>query len=94
MFLDLKSSTSIAEKLGHIKYSMLIQECFNDITDIVTANKAEIYQYVGDEIVLSWEKEKGTDKNNCLNLFFEFKNKIESGKDNYIKNKNKSRNKF
>ena len=30
MFLDLKSSTTIAEKLSHVRYSQLIQECFAD----------------------------------------------------------------
>jgi len=30
MFLDLQSSTHHAEKLGHIKYSMFIQDCFDD----------------------------------------------------------------
>jgi adenylate cyclase len=28
MFIDLKASTTIAEKLGHIRYSRLIQDCF------------------------------------------------------------------
>ncbi len=28
MFLDLKSSTTLAERLGHFKYSELIQDCF------------------------------------------------------------------
>jgi len=28
MFPDLTSSTTLAEKLGHIKYSQLIQDCF------------------------------------------------------------------
>ena len=32
MFLDLKSSTAIAEKLGHIQFSQLIQHCFTDLT--------------------------------------------------------------
>ena len=31
MFLDLESSTMIAEKLGHIKYSELIRDCFLEI---------------------------------------------------------------
>ncbi len=31
MFLDLKSSTATAERLGHIKYSELIQDCFSDL---------------------------------------------------------------
>src|SRR5688572_6403514 len=33
MFMDLKSSTSIAEKLGHLKYSACIRDCFFDINE-------------------------------------------------------------
>jgi adenylate cyclase len=50
MFMDLKSSTTSAEKLGHIKYSQFIQDCFFDITDVITKYDAKIYQYVGDEL--------------------------------------------
>jgi len=78
MFIDLKSSTTIAEKLGHLKYSRLIQDCFYDVTDVVAKYKAEIYQYVGDEIVLTWELEKGIENDNCFKFFFEFKRKLES----------------
>ncbi len=83
MFIDLKASTSIAEKLGHLKYSRLIQDCFYDVTDVVAKYKAEIYQYVGDEIVLTWELEKGIENDNCFKFFFEFKNKLELLSDYY-----------
>jgi adenylate cyclase len=83
MFLDLKASTSIAEKLGHIKYSSLIQDCFYDITDIVEKYQAEIYQYVGDEIVLTWDVEKGMKNENCFRFYFEFKQKLERRKEYY-----------
>jgi adenylate cyclase len=72
MFLDLKSSTTIAETLGHYKYSQLIQDCFYDINDVVSQFDAEIYQYVGDEVVLSWPYAKGLTNKNCVALFFEF----------------------
>lgn len=35
MFLDLTSSTAIAEELGHSKYSQLLQDCFYDINELV-----------------------------------------------------------
>jgi len=54
IFLDLKSSTTHAEKLGHVKYSKLIRDCFLHINYISVKYRAEIYQYVVDEIVLSW----------------------------------------
>ena len=53
MFLDLQSSTSIDEQLGHLKYSQLIQDCFYDLNMILNRYNAEIYQYVGDEAVLT-----------------------------------------
>jgi adenylate cyclase len=70
MFMDLKSSTTFAEKLGHIKYSQFIQDCFFDITDIITKYDAEIYQYVGDEVVLSWSIEEGIEQGHCIKTFF------------------------
>ncbi len=85
MFLDLKSSTTYAEKLGHIKYSQLIQDCFFDITEVVTKHDAEIYQYVGDEVVLSWKLKKGLKNNNCINAYFAY-DKTLNDKSEYYEN--------
>ena len=41
MFLDLKGSTTIAEQLGHRRYSSLIQDCFRDLTGTLLATRAE-----------------------------------------------------
>ncbi len=86
MFLDLKGSTSIAEKLGDIKYSEMIAACFHDITDIVIQYRAEIYQYVGDEVVLCWDINKGLKNLNCIKTFFAFENKLNDHKEYYLKN--------
>ncbi|MDT0539913.1 adenylate/guanylate cyclase domain-containing protein [Croceitalea sp. P059] len=83
MFLDLKSSTTIAEKLGHFKYSQLIQDCFYDLNEVVPEYDAEIYQYVGDEAVLSWPYQKGLSNNNCVRLFFTFRKKLFDKTDYY-----------
>lgn len=85
MFLDLQSSTAIAERLGHIRYSRFLQDCFNDL-DVVVAFKTEIYQYVGDEVVLTWDVIEGVNKANCLRAFYTFKEKLASRKDYYEKN--------
>lgn len=86
MFLDLKSSTTIAETLGHFKYSQLIQDCFYDLNDVVPKFAAEIYQYVGDEAVLSWPYHKGLANNNCVALFFAFQTVLKS-RNSYYKDK-------
>lgn len=75
MFLDLQSSTQLAETLGHIQYSKLIQDCFNDL-GVVVENEAEIYQYVGDEAILTWKLIDGIRNQNCLNAYFNFKSRL------------------
>jgi adenylate cyclase len=47
MFLDLKSSTTIAEKIGHKKFYGMLNLFFGLITEPVLLTRAEIYQYVG-----------------------------------------------
>lgn len=83
MFLDLISSTKYAEKLGHKRYSMMIQDCYSDLTDAVIECSAQIYQYVGDEVVLTWDKSMGIKNNNCIKAYFEFKQILEMKKNYY-----------
>ncbi len=82
MFLDLKSSTYIAERLGHLQYSRLIQDCFNDL-DVVRKYNAEVYQYVGDEVVLTWKLAEGLVNSNCLRAYFDFQKRISEREDHY-----------
>jgi len=72
LFIDLRGSTTIAEKLGHFRFSRLIQDCFADITDAVIKHEAEIYQYIGDEVILCWKSKSGLKRNNCIEAFLHF----------------------
>ena len=71
MFLDIRSSTTIAEDLGHIQYFELLNDFFRDIAEPISKNKGQIYQYVGDEVVISWPLEDGLTNANCLQCFFD-----------------------
>jgi adenylate cyclase len=84
MFLDLKSSTTIAENLSHILYSQLIQECFAELTDPILKYKGQIYQYVGDEVVITWEKQTGLDNSNCLKFYYDYINRLEKKREHFI----------
>jgi adenylate cyclase len=83
MFLDLKSSTTIAEKLGHIQYHNLLNDFFDDINDSIIFTKGEIYQYIGDEITVSWTMKNGIENENCLRCFFSIGDKIKSNSTKY-----------
>ena len=87
MFLDLQSSTKHAENLGHIEYSKMIQDCFNDL-GVVVENEAEIYQYVGDEAILTWKLEDGLRDQNCLNAYFNFQQQLGLRKEHYLQKYN------
>jgi adenylate cyclase len=55
MFIDLKDSTPIAEKLGHEHYFLFIREFIYHISLALIEHGGIIYQYVGDEVVVSWK---------------------------------------
>ena len=84
MFVDLKGSTAIAEELGHIQYSRFIQDCFYDLF-VVHKYGAEVYQYVGDEVVLSWELKRRMKLNNCIKAFWAFQDRLVKRRAYYLK---------
>ncbi|MCW8812889.1 MAG: adenylate/guanylate cyclase domain-containing protein [Chlorobium sp.] len=84
LFIDLNLSTAIAEKIGNIKYSSFLIDYYHDMTGAILMSKAEIYQYIGDEIVLTWSLTDGIKHSRCINCFFDIKNNIELNKESYL----------
>ncbi|REG99453.1 adenylate/guanylate cyclase domain-containing protein [Flavobacterium aquicola] len=83
MFLDMYSSTAAAEEAGHYTYSLLLQECFSDLSDLLPKYNAEVYQYVGDEAVLTWKISQGFDRAKCIAIYEDFCTKIDNKKGFY-----------
>ena len=83
MFLDLKSSTTLAERLGLEKYYSLLNDFFHEISEPVHSTKAEIYQYVGDEVIFTWKTKNGIADSNCLKIFFKIREKVTANKKYY-----------
>jgi adenylate cyclase len=84
LFIDLKSSTTIAEQLGHARYSRLLNTCFNDLAEVIRFHEAEIYQFVGDEAVLTWRTDADQKKARCIKLFYDFKNRLAQNRTLYL----------
>ena len=84
MFLDIKSSTTLAERIGHENFYSFLNSFFHEITDPVLITKADIYQYVGDEVVFTWKLNDGIFNANCVKLFFLIKNNIKNNEDYYL----------
>lgn len=85
MFLDLQGSTAVAERLGHEQFCRLIQDCFVDLTQSALIHEVEIYQYVGDEAILTWNKAKATQNANCIQIFYDFNNTLLKKSAYYLK---------
>ena len=83
MFLDMKSSTTIAEQMGHAKYFELIKSYYEDMTDAILETSGEVYQYVGDEIVVSWTEEKGLFEDNCIRCYQKINESIQNESNKY-----------
>lgn len=84
MFVDVKSSTTIAEQLGDLQYSSLLQDLFSDFTDGILASRAEVYQYAGDEIILTWKRGSGLEDARCLFCFYLLKQSIQKREGYYL----------
>ena len=84
MFLDMKSSTTIAENLGHEKYFELLKTYYADMTNAILETYGEVYQYVGDEIVITWKETSGIYKNNCIHCFRKISEILDKKKNKYI----------
>ncbi|MEP4093671.1 adenylate/guanylate cyclase domain-containing protein [Reichenbachiella sp.] len=84
MFLDLRSSTSIAEKLGEEKYFNFLKQVYSWVTPAILNHAGEIYQYVGDEIVISWKPKYGFLRANCLECFFDIQKSLKAKKGYFI----------
>ncbi len=76
MFMDLKDSTPIAEKLGHQVYFKFIRDFIYQASMAVIEFNGKIYQYVGDEIIASWIVEKNNSRK-CMDTVIECRRNIQ-----------------
>ena len=83
LFADLTSSTAMAEKLGHEKYSSLIQQVFMEFSELVIRHGGDIYQFVGDEVVVTWRTKRASNFAASIRLFLAFKELLNKRSDFY-----------
>jgi class 3 adenylate cyclase len=84
MFVDMKSSTSHAEKLGHELYFKMLQEYYKDLSIAIVKYKGDIYQYAGDQVIVTWTLQRGLTKKRCARCFLSMRKIFERNKDKYL----------
>ncbi len=70
LFLDLEGSTQLAERLGSARYFELLRQFVDDLSEPVLESRGAIYQYAGDEVVITWPREAGAREAACVRCFF------------------------
>ncbi len=84
IFIDLKSSTTLAEKLGHVQYSLFIDRCFQKLTESIYEFDATVYQFVGDEAVLLWKTKDASKSIAPVVLYYDFLNRLENDREYFL----------
>ncbi len=85
LFLDLADSTAHAERLGSARYFELLRSVVDSLTEPILEARGEIYQYAGDEVVITWPLGRGVSDANCVRCFFLVREAIESSADVYAR---------
>jgi adenylate cyclase len=59
LFVDIMGSTALAERIGPVAVHQFLNSVFLQAADPVDDYRGEIYQYVGDEMVITWLEREG-----------------------------------
>ena len=58
LFIDLAGSTAIAERIGATRFLELMNEFVHDVGVALEGSGGVIYQYVGDEAIITWRLDR------------------------------------
>ena len=84
MFLDLKGSTTLADKMAAEHYFGFLHRYFAEMSEPILETDAEIFPYVGDEVVLTWKVGNGLEEANCIRVFFLIEEQIHAHRDHFL----------
>jgi adenylate cyclase len=84
LFLDLKGSTTLADQMEAERYFGFLRRYFSEMSEPILETDAEIYQYVGDEVVLTWRTENGLEEASCIRAFFLIEDQMRSHRDTFL----------
>jgi adenylate cyclase len=70
LFIDMRSSTAIAERLGELRFLDLLNRFITDVSLAVADSGGEIHKYVGDEVIATWRLAEGPNEPACARACF------------------------
>jgi adenylate cyclase len=85
MFLDVESSTVLAERIGHHQFHAFLNRFFFDISEPIRATNGSIYQYAGDGVVITWLLSTGVRDAKCLRCYFAIGDQLAAARSAYMR---------
>ena len=70
IYVDLRSSTAIAERLGEARFLELLNGFFADVSIAIAEEGGEIHKYLGDEIIAAWRLRPGRNEPSVVRACF------------------------
>jgi adenylate cyclase len=70
LFIDMRSSTAIAERLGEARFLGFLNRFVFDVSLAIAEAGGEIHKYVGDEVIATWSLAPGANKAGCVRACF------------------------
>jgi class 3 adenylate cyclase len=83
LFLDIKGSTALVERLGPLETRALIGKFFFDISGQITDHGGEIYRFTGDGLVAVWDWKQGISKNRIVRAIDAIGSAVDHEADSY-----------
>jgi adenylate cyclase len=84
LFVDVVGSTAIAERLGALEAHRFLASVFSAVAEPIELCRGEIYQYVGDEIVITWVEADGAGNARALRCFFAMRAALDADANRFV----------
>jgi adenylate cyclase len=85
LFIDMASSTAIAERLGETRFLDFLNRFVADVTASIVAQRGAIHKYVGDEIIVTWPLAAGLRDGRCVRACFDALARLDDRADAYVR---------
>jgi adenylate cyclase len=85
LFIDIVGSTALAERVGPIAVHRFLADVFRLASDPISDYRGEIYQYVGDEMVVTWTVAEGRADARPIACFFAIVGALEEAAPEFVR---------
>jgi adenylate cyclase len=84
LFIDMESSTAIAERLGETGFLDFLNRFVADVSGPIAMQRGAIHKYVGDEIIVTWALAAGLERGRCVRACFDALARLDALAESYI----------